>query len=92
MSQNDAAEFLKKLDTDNAIRAKVAEGYRRLLIGTGKDAGLEFTSDDLRNAALAFRQGSYQEISDADLAMVAGGLINYNSTVASLIISYTNIQ
>jgi predicted ribosomally synthesized peptide with nif11-like leader len=80
MSQNDAAEFLKKLDTDTAMRSKVAEGYRRLLIETGREAGLEFTSEDLRNAAREFRQGSYLEISDADLAMIAGGQIDNNST------------
>jgi predicted ribosomally synthesized peptide with nif11-like leader len=73
MSQNNAAEFLRKLDTDTAIRSKVAEGYRRLLIETGKDAGLEFTSEDLRNAAFVFSEGAYREISDTDLAMIAGG-------------------
>jgi hypothetical protein len=76
MSQNNAAEFLRKLDTDTAIRSKVAEGYRRLLIETGNDAGLEFTSDDLRAAALAFSQGTYREISDTDLAMITGGQYN----------------
>lgn len=78
MSQNDAAEFIRKLDTDPAIRSKVAEGYRKLLIGTGKESGLEFTSEDLRNAALAFSQGSYREISDTDLVMIAGGQMNYS--------------
>lgn len=77
MSQNDAAEFIRKLDTDTPIRSKVAEGYQKLLIETGKEAGLEFTSDDLRNAALAFSQGSYREISDTDLVMIAGGQSNY---------------
>jgi predicted ribosomally synthesized peptide with nif11-like leader len=76
MSQTDAAEFLRKLDTDTAIRSKVAEGYHMLLIETGREAGLEFTSEELRKAALAFRQESFQEISDADLAMIAGGQIN----------------
>lgn len=78
MSENDAAEFLKKLDADDTIRAKVAEGYRRLLIETGREAGLAFTDDELRVAALAFRQRSYQEIPDAELAMVTGG--QHNST------------
>jgi predicted ribosomally synthesized peptide with nif11-like leader len=76
MSQTNAAEFLRKLDTDAAIRSKVAEGYRKLLIEAGREAGLEFTADDLRNAALAFSQGPYREISDTDLAMITGGCLN----------------
>jgi len=78
MSQNNAAEFLRKLDTDAAIRSKVAEAYRRLLIDTGKEAGLEFTAEDLRDAALTFSQVSYREISDEDLVMIAGGQANYS--------------
>jgi hypothetical protein len=73
MSQNNAAEFLRKLDNDIAIRSKVAEGYRKLLIETGREAGLEFTSEDLRNAAFAFSEGSYREISDTDLVSITGG-------------------
>jgi predicted ribosomally synthesized peptide with nif11-like leader len=78
MSRTDAADFLRKLDTDTAIRTKVAEAYRRLLIETGREAGLEFTSEELKNAVSAFRQESYQEISDADLAMITGGQRNYS--------------
>jgi predicted ribosomally synthesized peptide with nif11-like leader len=78
MSQTNAAEFLRKLDTDTAIRTKVAEAYRRLLIETGREAGLEFTSEELKKAVPAFRQESFQEISDADLAIVAGGQGNYS--------------
>jgi len=76
MSRNEAAEFLKKLDTDTAIRTKVAEAYRRLLIDAGKEAGLEFTADELSTAVSAFRQESYLELSDADLAAIAGGQVN----------------
>ena len=82
MTRENAVEFLKKMATDTDIRASIIDGYKKLIVQAGGNAGLEFTPEELEDAAKAAKNAAYGEIPDSALEMVTGGAI-FNSSFDS---------
>lgn len=72
MSVEAALAFLKKIETDDALRAKLAaaDGRAAQAVELGKEMGLDFSVQDLQDA----QDELDGELSDEDLADAAGGL------------------
>ena len=73
MTKEHAHHFLKQVSSDPQIAEQVTADYRKLLQDLAREKGLEFTEEELVEAAQALKDAAAGEVSDATLDMVVGG-------------------
>ena len=69
MAKSDALTFLRKMAANTEVKAKIKDGYRRLLCDVAREEGLEVSPEELRQAL----QEEKYHLADADLEGVIGG-------------------
>lgn len=77
MSKDEALDFLKHMSSDPETAQRVAAEYKKLLQDLAREKGMEFTEEELVEAAKALTAAAAGEVSDAAIAMVAGGWIEF---------------
>ena len=69
LAKSDASTFLRKMAANTEVKAKIKDGYRRLLCDVAREEGLEVSPEELQQA---LREEKYR-LADADLEGVVGG-------------------
>lgn len=71
MSADNAVRFVHQIAQDGSLRVRVeATKSPDEVVRIGREAGYDFTADELRIAAVTLRK---EELSDSELESVAGG-------------------
>jgi len=82
MSQQTAAEFIQSVYADETLRSQVISLGQNTdgLLKLAASRGFAFSADDFQAAVRAVGYGSGEELSEAELANVAGGANTDNSS------------
>jgi hypothetical protein len=77
MGKDEALEFLRHMSSDPGTSEKVAAEYKKLLQDLAREKGFTFSEEELVEAARALTEASAGRVTDASVAMVVGGDVEW---------------